>query len=106
MLKVSELSKIRYTKKTKTGEEVTERVILPTFVPAPKHKNVKAIDVSQFKQQLQEELAGLMKTYHEYLEEKRKSTLTFEEFVDEYRNMKIGEKLKWRSFKPSQLEEL
>jgi hypothetical protein len=106
MLKVSELSKIRYTKKTENGEEVTERVILPTFVPAPRHKNVKAIDVSQFNQQLQEELAGLMKNYHDYLEEKRKSTMTFEEFVEEHRNMEIGEKLKWRTFKPTQLKEL
>ena len=116
MLKENQLTKVQYTKKLKTpvvfgGEpaknvEVTERVIIPTFVPRPKHQNVKAVDVTDLSEELREEMESMIQQYNEYLENQRKTLFTFEDFVAHTRQVAFVDPVKWRTFKPDQLEEL
>ena len=59
----SEITSVRYTKKD-TGE-VTDRVIIPTFVPLP---NMKALDVTDLTPEVRTQLATLYEEYTEYYE--------------------------------------
>ena len=108
MLEERTLALIRYTKAkadAPAGVEVTERVIIPTFVPRPKHHNVKALDVTALSREEQLELEQLLRDYNEYLEAQRKTLFTFEDFVTHTRGGEAPAP-KWRTFKPDQLEEL
>lgn len=100
MLNESTLTSVRYTK---SDGEVTTRVIIPTFVPRPKHQNVKALDVTDLSEEERAMMEQAVREYNEYLDAQRKTLFTFEEFVDHTRQTTVDPK--WRTFKPDQLEE-
>jgi len=83
--------------------EFTYRTILPTYVPQPKHMNVKALDVTDLSPEERENVLSAWKEYQEYLEEQRKTLFAFDEFVEQ----KDGTlpDLKWRTFKMDYLTE-
>lgn len=101
MLQNNALSHVRYTK---ADGEVTDRKVLLTFVPAPKHQNVKAIDVTGLSEADAEKLQGAWIEYQEYLENQRKTLFAFEDFVAQ--TLGDSPEIKWRTFKPAQLEEM
>lgn len=100
MLKENELATVRYTK----GDEVTDRNVIVTYVPTPKHQNVKAIDVSDLSEPEANSLLRSWNAYQEYLVAQRNTLFAFEDFVEHTEG--YSPKVKWRTFKPSQLEEL
>ena len=102
MLSERKIQRIRYTKSNKNGDtEVTDRVIIPTFVPKP---NIKAIDVSECTQHERQEIEVFMREYNDYLESRAVGTFKFEEWVQHSKNIYIEPK--WRTFKQDQTEEI
>lgn len=89
----SELRNIRYTKKD--TEEVTDRVIIPTFIPLP---NMKALDVTSLPAEEQQELAELYAEYQEYYEQAAKRIFNFEDWLTHTRGEDAKFELKWRTF--------
>lgn len=104
MLRRNELNTISYTKGAKNhkGGDVTERVIIPTFIPSEK-TNVQAIDVSEVSNQEKEKMLNLWNEYTEYLARQRKNRFSFEDFISHT----TGETatVKWRKFKETQILE-
>jgi len=100
MLKENTLTHIRYDKKG----EVTERDVIVTYVPTPRRLNVKAIDVSDLPSEEAERMLNAWNEYQEYLENQRKTLFAFEDFVEQTTGS--APTIKWRTFKPDQLEEL
>ena len=101
MIEENTLVEVSYTKLTET----TERVILPTYVPQPKHRNVKALDVTALSEEERETVLTAWNDYQEYLANQRKTLFAFEQFVEMTEGKALPE-LKWRTFKPEQLEEI
>lgn len=114
MLKESTLANISYHKvtemKTSAGQgyghhgEYTHRTIIPIYVPQPKNRNVKAIDVTSLSEADRQKTLTAWNKYQEYLAEQRKELLNFDQFV----YVRLEEDLpeaKWRTFKPDQLQE-
>lgn len=99
MLKAGNIHHIRYTKPS-TGE-VTERYIVPSFVPPA---NVKAIDVTDMESSERDDLCELLVKYTDYVKEKSKSIFSFEDYVSHQTNQIITPK--WRTFKNSGLKQL
>ncbi len=94
MLKQSTLAQIRYTKKS-TGE-VTERTVIPTFVPLP---NIKAIDVTDMEASGRQYMAELYGEYTEYYKAAAKTLFTFEDWLSHTQGeTAIADSLKWRTF--------
>ena len=81
---------------------MTTRVIIPVFVPSTKHRNVKAIDVTDLSQEEQKELERLIQSYDEYLKEQQKRLFSFEDFVSHTTGKDVSPR--WRTFKPEQLQ--
>lgn len=112
-LKTNKLAHIRYTKSTDIGGrlgEVTDRVIIPTYVP---YDSVKALDVSDLSETDACVLQSLMKEYTEYVELKMATIFNFEDFVAQTYGVKSSSpsydlfketNLKRRTFKLSNLE--
>lgn len=94
MLKQSTLAQIRYTKKS-TGE-VTERTVIPTFVPLP---NIKALDVTGEPLKEQQALAWLYSEYTKYYQAAAKTLFSFEDWLSHTQaGANAAEDLKWRTF--------
>lgn len=99
-LKPNQIQKIRYTKLT--GEsgtqgrfEVTERVIIPTFVPKT---NIKALDVTDLSANEREVLVRALKEYSDYLKARACTTFTFEDWFSQTLDAERPN-IKWRTFK-------
>ena len=101
MIKENALAEVAYTK---GACDVTERVIIPTYVPQPKHRNVKALDVTALSDEERETVLSAWNDYQDYLEEQRNALFAFDQFVEMTEGKALPE-LKWRTFKPEQLEE-
>ena len=100
------LTQIKYHKVTESHEEeVTERVIIPTFVPRPKHLNVKAIDVTDLSVKERDNILSLLKEYNEYVTTQQDRIFSFEQFISNI-NRTTAPSFKWRTFKPQMLEEV
>ena len=107
-MKANEVTKIRYTRATSYGDgetgEVTERVIIPTFVPLP---NIKAIDVTELAVELQEDVAALFREYAEYYRQRAETIFNFEDWLRHTRGPTVKvNPLKWRTFKLENVEVL
>lgn len=88
-----ELNKIRYYRK---GDgEVTDRVVIPTFIPKP---NMKALDVTDLPVEGQEQLATLYTEYSEYYELAAKQLFSFEDWLTHTQGEDATFELKWRTF--------
>lgn len=102
-MRLNERQFIRYAKpKDDNTQEVTPRIIIPVYIPTAKHRNIKAVDVTDLSQEEQKELESLLQEYHKYLEGQRKQTFSFEDFVSHTTNKKLSPK--WRTFKPEQIQ--
>ena len=106
MLKERQVQNVRYSKlNDKSGSldrlEVTERTIIPTFIPKP---NVKAIDVTDLPLEKQWEMAEALIEYDEYVKERSKTIFKFEDWMEQTKNVHVEPK--WRTFKTENLEEL
>ncbi len=102
-MKANEVQHIQYTKATSIGGEkgeVTERYIVPTFVPSP---NIKAIDVSDLDEQDRNNMAELMQEYAEYHKQQSKVIPSFEVWLEQSQGV-IMDDLKWRTFKVENVE--
>lgn len=94
VLKQSTLADIRYTKKG-TGE-VTERTVIPTFVPLP---NIKALDVTDLEPDQRRSLAFLYSEYTEYYQAAAKALFSFEDWLSHTQAYAgAADHLKWRTF--------
>jgi len=99
MLKSHEIQNIKYTKDLgRSGEisrvEITERTIIPTFVPKP---NIKAVDVTDLSPEDRDALLALLIEYNEYVVSKTESIFNFEDWVAHSALVDIQPK--WRTFK-------
>ena len=85
------LQNVRYTKPG--SDEVTDRVIIPTFVPLP---HMKALDVTDLPSENQQQLVTLFKEYAEYYEVAAMTLFNFEDWISHTQDIQI--QLKWRTF--------
>lgn len=102
-LKELNLVNIRYTKTSKDGDEVTNRTIIPTYVPNGRSVNVGAIDVTDLSETEREEVLNLYKDFSRYRESIEKTVFNFDNFVEHTTNEKAP-KLNWKSFNPNKIE--
>lgn len=94
MLEQARRSRIRYTKKS--SGEVTERMVIPTFVPLP---NIKALDVTGLPPEKQAVLQSLYSDYVDYYQTAAKALFSFEDWLAHTQGEAIlTEDLKWRTF--------
>ena len=104
-MKSKELQHIRYTKATNIGSgtegEVTERYIIPTFVPQP---NIKAIDVTDLSDEERETLLSLYSEYAEYCERIASTIFTFENWLSHTRGEENNTPITWRTFRTDNVE--
>jgi len=95
----SKATKVEYTK---ASGEVSERVIIPTFVPS---KNVKALDVTTLSESDQKELEALLAQYAEYYELMQSRIYSFGDWLEQTSPATDKSLLKWRTFKLDNLVE-
>lgn len=89
-----ELTRVRYTKKD--ASEVSDRVIIPTFVPLP---NMKALDVTDLSPEEQRDMESLYQEYSEYYTTAAKTLFSFEDWLSHTQGeAALTETLKWRTF--------
>lgn len=112
-LKPNHLAHVRYTKTTNLGGrvgEVTERVILPTYIPGD---SIKAFDVSEYSEKDALAFQTLAEDYAEYVQNKMATIFGFEDWIDHTLGVKsfspLNEMiqkngLKYRTFKIDSLE--
>ena len=99
-------ARVKYTKATDLGEghagEVTERYIIPTFVPSA--MNIKAIDVTDLDEDDRVELEKQLTEYTEYYQNAIKTIFNFEDWQSHTQGgMVTLPPVKWRTFKPDNL---
>src|SRR5277367_5074748 len=104
-LKQNSLAHVRYTKTTDLGSgkkgEITERVILPTYIPGDA---VKALDLSHVSEAEALNIQDLAKEYAQYVEDKMNTILNFEDWISHTRGAVSMSDLKYRTFKLETLE--
>jgi len=98
MLKSHKIQQIKYTK---DNGEVTERYVIPTFVPKP---NVKAIDVTQLDEDTRNQLLSLLVEYNNYVAAQTNTIFGFEEWVEHTKLLYVEPT--WRTFKINNTEVL
>lgn len=94
----TELLHIEYERSTDIGGqkgEITERYVIPSFVPA---KNMKAIDVSKLKETERQRLLELFKEYNEYRELAMSTIFSFDDWLEQTSEPDIP-LVAWRTFK-------
>ncbi len=106
-MKSNELTHIQYEKATDLGSgskgEITERYVIPTFVPQP---NMKALDVTELTEAEREEMAALFSEYSEYYKQQAKNIFTFEDWLSHTRGDDTDVEIKWRTFRMANVEVL
>lgn len=104
-LKQNHLAHIRYIKTTDLGGgrkgEVTDRAIIPTYIPGDA---VKALDVSDLSETQALELQNFSIEYAKYVEEKMNTVFSFEDWISHTQSTKSTPTLKYRTFKLNSLE--
>lgn len=109
MLKATELTHIRYEKATSLGSgskgEVTERYVIPTFVPKP---NIKALDVTELDDDQREQMQCLYAEYQQYYQQKLSTIFTFEDWISHTQDAgkDIQSQIKWRTFRTENVDVL
>ena len=94
IVKVVLNKQIEYTKKNTA--EVTQRDIIPTYVP---QANMKALDVTGLDSEQQETLASLHSEYTAYYRQAANNIFTFEDWVLQTQgDGEVVDDLKWRTF--------
>lgn len=109
MLKEGTQIEVRYHKKIAPlmkYDEVTDRVIIPTHIPKPRDANVRVLDVTSLSQKERDMLSKYWEEYQEYVFNVMETIFAFEDFVDHTNPGEPVPEIKWRTFKPNQLEEL
>ena len=106
-MKANEVTHIQYEKATDIGGrrgEITERYVIPTFVPLP---TIKAIDVTEFTPEAREDVAALFQEYAEYYKQQASRIFSFEDWLTHTRGegAKV-DPLNWRTFKLDNVEVL
>lgn len=106
MLKERKVQNVRYTKMNDNSGsldrfEITNRTIVPTFVPKP---NIKAVDVTDLSLESQQEMAEALDGYDSYVKEQMKTVFSFEDWMSHTKNIHIEPK--WRTFKVANIEVL
>lgn len=101
--KLHQLVRVKYNKTTQTPN-TTERTIIATYIPTPKVANVKALDVTDMSEGDQQTVESTLQEYATYLETQQNTIFSFENFAAHVGTTLPN--LKWRTFKPDQLEEL
>lgn len=104
---LNHLAHVRYTKTTDLGSskykghigEISERVILPTYIPSD---NVKALDVSSLTEAEALKLQSYYEEYVEYVETKMATIFNFEDWLDHTKGRTYPD-LKYRTFKVDSL---
>lgn len=91
-LKSGERATIMYTSASKG--ETTKRVIIPSYVP---NDSIKALDVSELTEAEQLSTQLFFAEYVAYQEERRATSFTFEDWLQQTHNVDIS--AKWRTFK-------
>lgn len=91
MLHEGQLNNIVY--KSASKEEVTDRVIIPTFVPSD---NVKAIDVTDLPGNERVEILDLVNQYAAYKKQFMENMFSFETWVEHTKGKALAPK--WRTF--------
>lgn len=100
MLKENQEGKIRYSKDTDSGVEVTERIIIPTSIPK---NNIKAFDVSNLSEEDRNKMIELHKEYQQYFKAQIKTIFSFEDWIDaSHPDDKM--EVKYRTFKIDNIE--
>lgn len=107
MLKQHEVAHVRYTKNKQVDDvlsvgSVTDRTIIPTFVPP---QNIKAIDVSDMCELEQEGVCALLKEYSEYYNTMAKTIFSFNDWLEHTHQIDHSD-IKWRTFKLEGLKEV
>jgi hypothetical protein len=100
-MKTNKLTHIEYEKATDLGDgnrgEITERYVIPTFVPSP---NVKALDVTMLSPKQREEMESLFAEYKEYYQQIASTIFTFEDWISHTQGESdLVSKIKWRTFR-------
>lgn len=80
--------------------EVSQRTILPTFVPP---QTIKSIDVSELNPEQRAELQALYKEYSEYYRNYLANAFNFETWVEHSKGIEISPK--WRAFKLANIKQ-
>ncbi len=102
-LTLNHLAHVRYTKTTDLGGrkgEVTDRVILPTYIPGD---SVKALDVSTLTESEALKLQEYHEEYAEYVQNKMSTIFNFEDWLSHTKGKDISD-LKYRTFKVDSIE--
>lgn len=97
-MKATELTHIQYEKATNIGGtkgEITERYVIPTFVPNP---NIKAIDVTDLSDKEREDLRLAFVEYTEYYKQMVSTLFTFEDWLQQTKGCDSLPDIKWRTF--------
>lgn len=108
-MKANEITHIQYKKATDLGNgnkgEITERYVIPTFVP---HPNIKAIDVTDLSKEDQNQLKELYSEYTEYYRRAAMTIFSFEDWLSHTQDggEDVSKKVKWRTFKMDNVEVL
>lgn len=103
-MKSGKVAHVQYQKTTNHGGregEVTERYIIPTYVPT---HNIKAIDVTDLTEEEQKRMENLLAEYQEYVDIHRKSLATFEDWVTHSHGEDEKVNVKWRTFNMNYLD--
>ena len=105
MLKQHEITHVRYTKNKQVDDilsvgSVTDRTIIPTFVPPT---NIRAIDVSDMCELEQEGVRALLEEYTDYYNTIAKTIFNFNDWLEHTQQIDPSV-LKWRTFKSEGLE--
>lgn len=98
-MKSSKITHIQYEKATNIGGEkgeITERYVIPTFVPVP---NMKALDVTNMSDEERKEMETAYAEYTQYYKLAVSKLFTFEDWLTHSRGEKATPELKWRTFK-------
>lgn len=99
-MKATELTHIQYEKATNIGGaagEITERYVIPTFVPNP---NIKALDVTDLSEAERVVIQQAYAEYTDYYTQAVKSLFNFEDWLSHTKGDDIDTSdIKWRTFK-------
>ena len=103
MFETYEIAHIRYT--SKDGSDVSDRVIIPTFIPTP---SIKAIDVTEMSDEERVETQELLRDYAAYFETAVKRVFSFEDWISHTTGLSEGAtpEVKWRTFLTDNIERL
>ena len=102
-MKANEVVHFNYTRSTNAGGskgEITERYVIPTFVPTI--SNIRALDVTDLSEDQRAALLALWNQYQEYYQTAVSLIFDFETWIEHSTNEQV--EVKWRTFKPDNID--